>query len=63
MQDMGIYAIYLKPNLSKRYHQKYAQPYLLRNLEIVRPNQVWGIDITYIRMEKGFMYLFVIILV
>ncbi len=61
MQSMGIYAIYPKPNLSKRYHQKYAYPYLLRNLEIVRPNQAWGIDITYIRMEKGFMYLFVIV--
>lgn len=61
MQSMGIYAIYPKPNLSKRYHQKYAHPYLLRNLEIVRPDQVWGIDITYIRIEKGFMYLFVII--
>ena len=61
MRDMGIYAIYPKPNLSKRYHSQYIRPYLLRNLEINRPNQVWGVDITYIRMKTGFMYLFVII--
>jgi putative transposase len=61
MRDMGIYTIYPKPNLSKRYHAQYVRPYLLRNMAIVRPEQVWGIDITYIRMKKGFMYLFVII--
>jgi transposase InsO family protein len=61
MRDMGIYAIYPKPNLSKRYHSQYIRPYLLRNLEINRPNQVWGVDVTYIRMKKGFMYLFIII--
>jgi len=61
MRDMGIYALYPKPNLSKRYHAQYVRPYLLRNLEISRPNQVWGVDITYIRMSKGFMYLFIII--
>jgi putative transposase len=61
MRDMGIYALYPKPNLSRRYHAQYVRPYLLRNLSIVRPNQVWGVDITYVRMKKGFMYLFVII--
>jgi putative transposase len=61
MRDMGIHTIYPKPNLSKRYHAQYIRPYLLRNLAITRANQVWGIDITYIRMEKGFMYLFIII--
>lgn len=61
MRDMGIYALYPKPNLSKRYHAQYVRPYLLRNLEISRPNQIWGVDITYIRMSKGFMYLFIII--
>jgi len=61
MRDMGIYAIYPKPNLSKRYHAKYTHPYLLRNKTITGTNQVWGVDITYIPMEKGFMYLFVII--
>lgn len=60
MRDMGVYTIYPKPNLSKRYHAQYIRPYLLRGLSITKPDQVWGIDITYIRMAKGFMYLFVI---
>jgi putative transposase len=61
MRQMGIQGIYPQPNLSKRLHAKYVRPYLLRGLDINRPNQVWGIDITYLRMEKGFMYLFIII--
>lgn len=61
MRDMGVYTIYPKPNLSKRYHSQHIRPYLLRNLAITQPDQVWGIDITYIRMAKGFMYLFIII--
>lgn len=61
MHVMGVETIYPKPNLSKRYHAQYIRPYLLRNLHITRPDQVWGVDITYIRMNKGFMYLFVII--
>ena len=61
MRDMGIYTIYPKPNLSKRYHNQYIRPYLLRKVAITRPDQVWGVDITYIRMQKGFLYLFVII--
>jgi putative transposase len=61
MRAMGIYTIYPKPNLSKRFHAQYVRPYLLRNLPITHPNQVWGVDITYVRLEKGFMYLFVII--
>lgn len=61
MRLMRLIAIYPKPNLSKRLHAKYCHPYLLRSLMIGRPNQVWGIDITYIRMGKGFMYLFNII--
>ncbi|KZE54121.1 integrase [Brevibacillus parabrevis] len=61
MKRMGLEAIYPKPNLSKRLHAKYTHPYLLRGLTIDRPNQVWGIDITYIQMGKGFMYLFNII--
>lgn len=61
MQRMGLEAIYPKPNLSKRLHAQYCRPYLLRGLVIDRPNQVWGVDITYIRMGKGFMYLFNII--
>ena len=58
---MGLMAIYPKKNLSKLGHAEYIYPYLLRNLEINRPNQVWEIDITYIPMEKGFMYLTAII--
>jgi putative transposase len=61
MRVMDIVTIYPKPNLSKRFHVQYVKPYLLRNLNIIRPNQVWGVDITYIKMNKGFMYLFVII--
>ncbi len=61
MRIMGLEAIYPKPNLSKRLHAKYKRPYLLRGLKIDRPNQVWGIDITYLRMGNGFMYLFNII--
>ncbi|WP_369815540.1 IS3 family transposase [Anoxybacillus sp. P3H1B] len=61
MRVMGIEAIYPGPNLSKRYHVQYIRSYLLRGLNINRLNQVWGVDITYLRMGKGFMYLFVII--
>lgn len=58
---MGLMAIYPKKNLRKLGHAEYIYPYLLRNLEVNRPNQVWEIDITYIPMEKGFMYLTTII--
>lgn len=61
MRIMGIYAIYPKPNLSKRYHAQYVRPYLLRNLKITRPDQVWGVDITYIPLGHSFVYLFVIL--
>ena len=57
MREMGIVAIYPGPNLSRRQHKAHVFPYLLRNLTIGAPNQVWGIDITYIRMLKGWMYL------
>lgn len=61
MQEMGLEAIYPKPHLSigNKEHKKY--PYLLRNLNIERPGQVWSEDITYIRLEKGFGYLTAII--
>ena len=49
------------PNLSKRYHAKYVRPYLLRNLNIDHIDHVWGVDITYLPLKKGFMYLFAII--
>ena len=61
MNTMGVRTIYPLPNLSKRYHAEYLKPYLLRNRVISAPDQVWGVDITYIRMKKGFMYLFVIV--
>ena len=57
MREMGIAAIYPGPNLSRRQHKEHVFPYLLRNLTIRAPNHVWGIDITYIRMLKGWMYL------
>ena len=57
MRIMGIAAIYPKPNTSipEKGHKIY--PYLLKNVEIKRPNQVWSTDITYIPTERGFVYL------
>ncbi len=60
-RKMGIEAIYPKKNLSRLGQSKYIQPYLLKNLTIVRSNQVWMIDITYIPMKHGFMYLSAVI--
>lgn len=57
MQRMGIEALYRKPNTSKPSKGHSIYPYLLRNLRIDRPNQVWAMDITYIPMTKGFVYL------
>lgn len=57
MRVMGIEALYPKPNLSLNNIPHPTYPYLLKGLTINRPNQVWGADITYIRMEKGFLYL------
>lgn len=57
MWKMGLKTIYPKRNLSKLGQAKYKRPYLLRGLSIDRPNQVWAIDITYIPMKRGFMYL------
>jgi putative transposase len=61
MQKMGIQAIYPKPNTSKRHSKHKIYPYLLRSLNIDRPNQVWATDITYIPMANGFIYLTVIL--
>lgn len=61
LRKMGIMAIHPQRNLSKLLHAEYVHPYLLRNLKINRVNQVWEIDITYIPMAKGFMYLTAII--
>jgi putative transposase len=61
MNEMGITAIYPKPNLSKAAIGHKIYPYLLRNAVISRPNQAWSIDITYIRLNHGFVYLTAII--
>lgn len=63
MRTMGIEAIYPKKKLglSLKNNEHKIYPYLLRGLKITRPNQVWGGDITYVRLETGFAYLIAII--
>lgn len=61
MREMGIAGITPGPNLSKRSLEHRIYPYLLRNLKITHPNHVWGIDITYIRLQKSWMYLVALI--
>ena len=61
MNEMGIDPIYPKRNLSKRMQQAKVCPYLLRNAVIDRPNQAWSIDITYIPIKHGFLYLTAVI--
>jgi len=61
MRKANIYPIYPQKHLSVLGEKKYVHPYLLRELKIDRPNQVWETDITYIPMKKGFMYLTAII--
>lgn len=57
MKRMGIEALYRKPNTSRRGVGHKVYPYLLRQMTIDRPNQVWALDITYIPMRRGFVYL------
>jgi len=57
MIKMGIEALYRKANTSRRNQAQRIYPYLLRNLIIDRPNQVWAMDTTYIPMQRGFVYL------
>ena len=57
MRRMGIEALYRRPNTSKPAPGHKVYPYLLRNLPVTRPNQVWAMDITYIPMARGFVYL------
>ena len=57
MRKMGIQSIAPKPNTSKAHPQNKVYPYLLRNLDVTRSNQVWCTDITYIPLAGGFVYL------
>ena len=61
LRKMGLMAIYPKINLSKANLEHKIYPYLLRNMAIIRCNQVWSTDITYIRLRHGFVYLMAII--
>lgn len=61
MQKMGIEALYRKAHTSKKAPGHHIYPYLLRNLTVERPNQVWAADITYIPMRRGFVYLVAVV--
>ena len=61
MKRMGIEALYRRPRTTKPEPGHKIYPYLLRGVEITRPNQVWAMDITYIPMERGFVYLAVVL--
>ncbi len=57
MRIMGLEAIYQRPNLSLNNLPHPVYPYLLKGMSFERPNQIWGTDITFIRMKQGFVYL------
>ena len=61
MRRMGIEALYRRPRTSKPAPGHKVYPYLLRDIAITRPNQVWATDITYIPMARGFVYLAVVL--
>ena len=61
MRRMGIEALYRRPNTSKSAPGHKIYPYLLRGLAVERPNQAWAMDITYIAMARGFVYLAAVI--
>ncbi len=61
MREMGLEAIYPKPDLSKAAPEHRVYPYLLRGVRSAYPNHIWGIDITYIPLLKGWMYLVAIL--
>jgi putative transposase len=57
MKTMGVEALYRRPNTSRRHAAHPIYPYLLRGVAIERPNQAWAMDISYIPMQRGFVYL------
>src|ERR1700691_5606500 len=61
MRRMGIEALYRRPRTTKPEPGYKIDPYLLRGVEVTQPNQVWAMDITYIPMERGFVYLAVVL--
>ena len=61
MRRMGLEALYRRPRTTKPEPGHKIYPYLLRGVEITRPNQVWAMDITYIPMARGFVYLAVVL--
>jgi putative transposase len=61
MQRMGIEALYRRPRTTRPEPGHKIYPYLLRGVEITRPNQVWAMDITYVPMARGFVYLAVVL--
>src|SRR6202795_392098 len=61
MREMGIEGIHPGPNLSKRTQKEGIFPYLLRHTTSQYPNHIWGLDITYIRLRGGWMYLVAIL--
>jgi len=61
MREMGLAGIAPGPNLSRRHPDHTVYPYLLRNVTSSYPNHIWGIDITYIRLQKHWMYLVAIL--
>jgi len=61
MKRMGIEALYRRPRTTKPEPGHKIHPYLLRGMTITRPNQVWAMDITYIPMARGFVYLAVVL--
>lgn len=61
MRNMGLVTMYPKPRFDAALKEDYKYPYLLKNLQVTRPNQVWGTDITYIPIETGYLYLVAIL--
>ena len=61
MRLMGLEAVFPKRNTSKPHPDHPVYPYLLRGVQITRPDQVWSMDITYIKLKKGFVYLAAVI--